>query len=405
MSLVNQISYKDGAGLDAFGNLKISTGGDRFNSQVTYGISSELYDTIVTTGSSIYFDQNSREAVLQIGTSTLNQRVDLVQHYYNPYTPASGQEIDITGTLNEANISGGSIYFFLKSGISNSTTLYGAGEWTEQGASGFNMNGISWSNSQILFMDFQSLKVGRIRFAMVRDGVANLCHQIKNDNRRNTGYWRYPELPVHWKIENGASYTTMEMGYFDESEGIGLRYVVPVNAGAQLRAICSSVKSQGGPDLHFIDGYRRSIDNMTTYRTVGASLSPVLSIRASNLFAGVTNNAIILPTGFEVRGTNSLRYAILLNPVLTGASWNPVDTLNSTVEYDVASTGVTKGIQVESGYLTTGANTRISRESTLEKVVMSRGYSGNTDILSVVAIKDGANNSDTGAVIDWKEIR
>ena len=113
------------------------------------------------------------------------------KHYWTPYTPGNGQEIDITGTLNAANVAGGTAEVFLRSTVTGVTTLQTIpqADWTSAST------GVHWQYSQIFRFSFQSLRVGRIQFSLVRCGIPLKCYEISNDNIRATGICQYASLP------------------------------------------------------------------------------------------------------------------------------------------------------------------------------------------------------------------
>ena len=107
-------------------------------------------------------------------------------------------------------------------------------------------SGMNWQYSQIFQLDFQSLKVGRIRFNIIQGGIPINVYEVTNDNIRNSGYWQRPTLPIFWRVYNDATYSYTEIGYGSENNAIGFRFKVAKNASHTAKAICSTVKSEGG---------------------------------------------------------------------------------------------------------------------------------------------------------------
>ena len=60
---------------------------------------------------------------------------------------------------------------------------------------------------------------------------------------------------MYWKIYNTASNTIVEFGYGDDLNGIGIMYTMDLSASVTARAICETVKSQGGFPLFEIPGF------------------------------------------------------------------------------------------------------------------------------------------------------
>jgi hypothetical protein len=255
-----------------------------------------------------------------------------------------------------------------------------------------------------LSIDFQSLKVGRIRFALVRNGSPVPLHEIYNDNIRATGYWQTPTLPIFWRIYNDATYTYAEMGYGDTSNAIGLRYRLAANASATMRAICATVKSEGGLDLRSLPGLQRSADTGTGAKTVSTTLIPIMSIRPSATFNSLTNRGLYVPDGFTVTGDNPIRYVILYRPTLIGANFASVGA-TSGMDVDTAATVVSGGTVIFSDFLATGRNSLTQVSGLLGKTILSLRRTGTSDILTIAAIRTSTSDSSVRAAIQWKEIR
>jgi hypothetical protein len=198
----------------------------------------------------------------------------------------------------------------------------------------------------------------------------------------------------------------MEMGYGDTLNAVGVKYRISPNVNATTRAICATVKSEGGITLFDMPGYQRSIDNNVTGITVSTTLVPVISIRPAATLGGIVNRAIYIPTAYTISGNNPLRFAIIFRPVLTGPSWTAVDVAFSGMEYDVSASAIAGGITIESDYLPTAGGATIERiNNLLGKSLLKLGRTGTSDILALAAIRTGASNSNTLGGLKWKEIR
>jgi len=398
------VAFGDSFNLDAFGRVRMSSPTNRLDLEFIYDKQKVLVDEVTAGSGTVTFNVNSRDLTLAVNV-TASTATAALYSFDVPYTPGTGQLIETTGTMNSASISGGSAFFFLRSSVSGSsstsTQTWGQSAWNQNTASSIN-----WTTSQIFACDFQSLKVGRMRLGFVRDGIPVYCHYITNDNIRNTGYWQYPTLPVYWRIYNDATYTYAEMGYGDTLNAVGLRYQMPKSAGATLRAICATVKSEGGAELLDIPGFNRSIDLGVTEKTVSTTLIPLLSIRAASSFGGVVNRALYIPRSFSVTADNPIKYALIYRPAtLTTPVWTAVNASYSGIEYDSSASAITGGIVVGSGYLSTGKNLDAKTDGLLERTILRLTRTGTSDVLTVAAIKTGATDSSTLASIEWKEIR
>jgi len=396
------ITFQDTLYMSEFSELRTASPGNRSDVEFIYDKQPLLVDDISAGAGSAVHQSNGRDVLLSVGGTDPADQAGLRLHYWVPYTPGSGQEIDITGTFDNANIGGGTMYAFLRTTVSGSTTL----QTIEQSNWDALSNGVNWQYSHICRISFQSLKVGRIQFAIVQGGLPYKVTEITNDDIRATGYWQYASLPPYWKIYNDSGNTVVEMGYGDESNGVGFRYVFSgTQSTATARAICETVKSQGGERLIDIPGYEFEIDNYLTLVAVSTTLIPVLSIRVASTFNSIANRSLIIPQSFSLLTNNTIVYRIFYRPTLTGPSWTAVDTGYSGVEYDVSASAITGGVRIDGDYVTSGiVNRPIVIGGLLSRVLMSLGSTGTSDILSIAAIRLTAN-ADVYASLKWKEIR
>jgi hypothetical protein len=396
------ITVQDTFSIDAFGRWRVSNTGQRFDAEFTHDAQPQLFDQIVAGGATIVHNATSRDVTLAINGTGGTASASLIQHWANPYTPGNSQLIDITGTLDAGDIGGGTASIFLMDGITSTETEIVQTSWNKN-----TVSDVDWTTSQIFQMDFQSLKVGRIRFNMVRDGVPINVHEITNDNIRIPGYWQYPTQPTQWKIYNdGLGNTVTEIGYFNGTNGFGFRYKVATNAAAEMRAICVTVKSEGGESLFDLPGFNRHADMGETVTTVGTVLTPLLSIRQKSTFNSLTNVGITIPEGYNLQVDNPVRLVVILNSTLTGASWSDVDTTNSTMEFDTSATALTGGIEIGGEYIGTGSKNTVAGSKGLPgRNVLAYGSNGVGDILTLAAVRTTTTNADVLAGLTWREVR
>ncbi len=394
------IAAADSPSIDAFGRWRVSDTGQRFDIEFIYDKQPGLMDEVTANGGTISHNSSSRDVTLAVNTANGNESAEFCQHWHNPYTPGNSQLIDITGTFDAAGIGSGTASIFLKNGIDSSETEITQDNWNDT------VSDVDWSKSQIFSIDFQSLKVGRLRFFLVRNGVPVKLHEINNDNLRTGGYWQYPNQPLNWKIYNDGTYTIAEIGYFNDTNGVGFRYKIAQNADAEMRAICGTVKSEGGPDLFDIEGFKRSIDMGVTSKTVGTTLIPLISIRVKTTFNSLTNHGLFIPESWTLQTDNPIRLVIIKNATLTGASWADVNINNSAMEYDISATAVSGGSAVISEYDGAGSkNSTLSGGGLLGKSLLSYGHDGSQDTLTIAAVRTTSTSAAVLAGLGWSEIR
>lgn len=388
---------------DAFQRLRVSNTDQRFDSEFIYDKSPLLFDDISAGGGSTTFVGNSRDVVLATGGTGAGVSAGLRQHFANIYTSGNSQFVILTGALATIT-AGGRAECFLRSSITGSVTeeIIPDTDWLASTV------GIDWSDSHIFIMDFQSLRVGKIRFGMDRGGLAVAMAQITNDNKRATGYWQTANQPVYWRQYNTASYTYTELGYGDEANAIGFRYRIAVDASQTMRAICSTVKSEGGGDLHDLAGIRFGVGNGVTKRSVTSTTNflPVLSIQLKATLNTYPVKSIVFPKEIEITTDNAVYYEVRINPALTGASFASVSA-DSITNRDVAATAVTGGRVIKSGYVAGGsAGTRGMADDMLtSKIPLGVSAAGVGDILSLCFVKDSPTNASVGTSLVFEEIR
>lgn len=399
----NNARMLDKASYDAFGRQRTSETGQRLDVEFLYDKQPDFFDEITNNGT-VTFNATTRDLTLSLGDAVDGSYAAMASHPI-PYTPGNSQLIDITGVLDLAAIGGGNAEFFLRSSITGSAVeeVVAQADWINL------TEGVDWTTSHIFSMDFQSLKVGTIRFFLVQDGSPIQVGSIHNDNERDSGYWQIPNLPVYWKIYNDATYTYMEMGYGNDDNAIGFRYKIAANASATMKAICCTVKSESGISLQNMEGLPRSIDNGVTSKSVSTTLIPLLSIRPKSTFNTLDNLAIALPRSISISPSNPIRLVVIHDGTLTTPSWADVDDPDSMMEYDVSATAVSGGHVVFSDYFTTTSNNRsTSSKSILGKTVLWNRKStaaGITGVLTIAAVRYGGVDSSCVSAIQWDELR
>lgn len=394
------VKFLDSANLDAFGNLRVSMGGNRFDSEFTFDTLEEVIDEVLSGAGTSSHQTNTRDVILANVATGLTDYAGL-HSYPVPYTPGNSQLIALTGVLDYAAIGGGTAQIFLRTKVTGTV----AEQVVDQASWEFPNNDLDFTLSQIFEMDFQSLKVGRIRYGINRGGVFELVHSIENDNLRNSGYWQTPSQPVYWRIYNDATYSYMEVGYGDTSNAIGFRYRIAKNVGARMKAICGTVKSEGGAELFSMKGYPQSADMAQTTKTVSTTIIPLISIRARTTFQSLDNNAISIPSSMTVQTDNPIRIIVYHDVALTGAAWVNVDTDHSVMEYDVTATTFSGGHIIDTEYVATSKNINAAANTILGKAVLWARKNGQTGIFTIAAIRTTTTNASVLCGIKWQELR
>lgn len=387
---------------DAFGRIRVSATGQRLDGEFIYNKQDDYFDETTNNGT-VTHNANARDLTLSVSAAA-NGDFAKIESYPVPYTPGNSQLIDITGVLDLAAIGGGTAECFVRTSVSGSavTTTYAQSTWDSLTA------GVDWTKSHIFTMDFQSLKVGSIRFGLVRNGVPVIVKQVNNDNSINTGYWQLANGCAYWHLYSDGTNSYMEIGYGNEANAIGFRYKITANASATMKAICCTVKSEGGEALYDMPGLPRAISNQQTTVTASTTLVPILSIRPKALFNSKENMILGIPKSWQVQTSQPIRVVLLHDATLTNDSWADVDTSNSMMEYDVSATALSGGHEVDEVYIATagaGANSRGSQTGPLGKTLLWNRQDAVTGILTVAAIRTTASDAAVLATMRWEELR
>ena len=389
---------------DAFGRKRVSGTGQRLDVEFLYDKQIEYFDEQLNNGTATH-NGNPRDVTLALSDGN-NGSYAKLSSYPVPYTPGNGGLVEITGILDLAAIGSGTAEVFLRSNISGTPTDLNTNvqsTWSSQSS------GVDWTDSHIFAIDFQSLKVGRIRFAMVVDGETQVVSTIENDNLRNSGYWQMANLPVYYHLYTDSGTTYMEIGYGDANNAVGFRYYFAANASATMKAICCTVKSEGGPDLLDMPGIPRCTDMGETVKTVSNSVVPLISIRPKSTFQSFPNLVLSIPTYMTVQTDNPIRLIGLIGTTLSAGTttFSDVDTNNSVMEVNTGATAYTGGREIMVEYISSnGKNTSGGDKALLGKTVMwDRQDDTETGIFTLAAIRTTATDADVLVSINWEEIK
>jgi len=243
------------------------------------------------------------------------------------------------------------------------------------------------SKAQILVIDLQWLGTGRVRVGFDIGGTIIYAHQFLNSNSITTVYMTTANLPLRYELEATGA----------------------IGASTTMKQICSSVISEGG----FEEG--RGLSFSASNPLAGKAITTraaVITIRPKSTFNSIPNRGqIILDHLDTMVVTNNAFYEIVYNGTLGGtATYTSVDA-NSLVEFDTASTTVSGGTVIESGYLAAGAGnganavSQVSEVGLNSRLAIALNAAGNiADTITFVATAQ-TGTSTVNATFEWKEIR
>jgi hypothetical protein len=438
---------------DNFGNLTAGTGStasDAFGRSRTsslytlgdykhiYAIDPNFLDKL-ENGGAIYYDANTALGRMVTSSDPASRAVHQSKFYHH-YQPGKSQLIfssiafgyaqqnvtkrtgyfdDRDGiyfeqvggpTANGTN--NGTLNFVIRSYVSGSASEAAVGnykrrvpqsEWNIDpcdgtGPSKFNIN---TSKTQLVYIDFQWLGVGRVRCGFVHNGQIVLAHEYYHSNVLDEVYISNPNLPVRCEIRNTGA-----------------------TSGGSMKQVCATVMSEGGYVESGIDWATNSGATRTTSTSSGTRL-PLLAIRLKNTFQGYPNRITVRPNNISMYvATNDVYYELIKVPGASslattdvgGLVWTPVDD-SSGVEYCRNATSFAVGANLDifaAGIVVAGSSQNsLSPVSSGEltqakKNTIVQNFDSTDSEIFVVSIRtiSTANNATAtaAATLQWREI-
>lgn len=413
MSHIQNVSIdtQDTKALDAFGRFRVSQAFNTFDIQFTYDKMPLFFEEILTGNGTVTHQPNVSGVRLSTGGTAQNDQAMFHGKRYFRYQPGRSNQVVFTCIMGakKANVTkqigiydldnglffeqdGSNLKIVRRTKTSGSVVdnVVNQSSWNIDILDGTGNSGktLDETKDNIYVIDYQWLGAGRIRFGFDFGGQISYAHEIIFANTEAVPFMSTGNLPFMVNIKNTA--TAASSTNFDFT--------------------CLSIQSEGGFNPL---GIPVSTQN-TVLRDVTAANDPlpIISIRPRTTFNSITNRALSILKSFSVMSEDaSIRYEIILNGSLTGASFANVNTTNSTMQVDVASTAITGGLVIASGFLTGAKDKKESgviNEEIMSKLILSNDRVGTTsDILSLVIsiINSSDTASDCGGSFSWKELR
>ena len=419
----------DTTAYDAFGRQRVSEPFTLGDYKHLYAVDPNFLDSVSGTGSTVTFIANQAAARLQTGIGSTAYSIHQTKSYHH-YQPGKSQLIfssfnfyapqqnatkrtgyfdDRDGifleqvglsTSDGVNAGIGTYNWVIRtftSGIATETRIPRS-QWNKDkcdgtGESGFN---IDFTKTQLAFIDFQWLGVGRVRCGFAHNGKLIAAHEFLHSNNNPKVYISNPNLPVRCEIRN-----------------------TDVGVGASFDQICSTVASEGGYTENGIDFAHTMTTTRTTPTPAGTEF-PLIAIRLKNSFQGYPNRISVRLNNISLHcETNSIIYKIVKLPSSAyignaGAlTWTSASN-NSGVEYCVDATTYSDGDEFASGYVPSGASQNSlspvasgSLTSAKKNVIVQNFDSTNSEIYAVIVrtiTTTGNAVAEVAAAIQWREI-
>jgi hypothetical protein len=416
--------------VDAFGRLRVAETFTLGDYKHLYAIDPNFTD-LKLNGGNIQYSTNKACAVMTT-TSNVASRATHQTKFYHHYQPGKSQVIfssvcfgyaqqnvtkrtgyfddrdgiyfEQVGGATADGTTNGTLNFVVRSYAGGSASEATVGtykrrvpqsEWNIDpcdgtGPSKFNIN---TSKTQLVYIDFQWLGVGRVRCGFVHDGQIVLAHEYYCSNVLSEVYMSNPNLPVRCEILNTGT-----------------------TSGGSMDQICSTVMSEGG----YVESGIDFMHLMTASRAVAAGATlPVLAIRLKNTFNDYPNrisvrlnNIAVYPTGDTV----AFQIAKLPSEAsLTGTlAWTDIDA-DSGVQYSVGATGYTAADAdvLFGGYVTSGSSQNsLSSSSTgsissAKKNIIVQNFDSTSSEVYVILITSTTAQGQGATIragLQWREI-
>lgn len=396
--------YPERSDKDAFGRNRISIP-NLIDSMHFEQVPHDLLMNSSTTGAAtITHSQADSALVLTCGTASGDRAIRQTKRYitYNPgigyiFTFAInagakktnvskrwGYFDDLNGAFFEQD--GSNLKVITRTNQSGSAvnTVVNQSSWNIDTLDGTGASGITLDETKhnLFIIDCAWHGAGPVRFGVHIGGKIYYCHQIVSGNTLIYPYTRTTVLPLRVELQNtGTTVSSTSINW------IGM----------------SSSSENGSTKL--IPNYSFSASNALTSKSVSTTMIPLIAIRPKTTFSGITNRIPVMLDSYDIfTSATYLYYQVILNPTLTGAVFNSVNT-NSSVEYDVSSTSYTGGTIISEGYTTNTTKGGIQLPSELDQFTVGLNIAGTTSDIILITGQSTSNNNQTYSVIRWNEFQ
>ncbi len=414
------VNLSDSAQVGAFSRLRVASASNINEYKNLYGnLDSWDFVTVFGSGGSQSYNANASTNGLTVTTAGGSYAIRQSRRYHS-YTPGCSQIIMVTGVLAEtkSNLIQRIGYFDDRDGIFFERSTSGSGvttnSWNIRNNNGgvitlaqtapqdtwnidrFDGSGpsgliIDYTKTQIWFIDFQWLGVGRVRCGFDIDGVLYYAHEFLNANNTTSTYMGKPTLPVRYEIRNADT----------------------TNSNSTMTTICAAVQTEGGTQDNL---WRQSITTGAAGVTCGTTEKGVIAVRLKNTLGpgNLPNRTGAQLSDFTLFGSQIATYRILIcqgNTCIGGSpTWTSIGN-ESNVEYatDLTLQNLSgNSICISSGFISTAQGSATGSTSMLvsgTKSTISQNYaSSDSQIILMTAQRLGNQDSVIYAAVNWLEI-
>lgn len=386
---------------DSFGRIKVAPPHLLFDASFQYSLQEKVFIQSEVNGATITHDSNRASARLDC-SSTVGSRSRIRTRNYFPYSPAftntmigsfcfHGSEANVIkrlGLYDDLNgyflqVTGSGFELGIRSSISGSTieNVVEQSSWNYDvfdgsGDKETNPSGIllDTTKQQIVFLEFQWLGTGRVKFAFVINGVTYTAHEFYHANNLSSLYSQTATLPIQAEIIGNGVASFMEF-------------------------TCCSLASNGANAQH---GHLFSASNYTSPKpmpSVGTKY-PVISIRKKTGYSDVPVQVLDM-NAFSTSNDDFL-VQVIHKGTLTGAAWTSITS--SLCEQDTSATAIVGGDIIAQFYMKGNlqASDKLEYISKFWDLTLGDDFSGNSEIMTLAAIPL-TNNASMYGIVTFKE--
>jgi len=391
----------DNAAGDAFGRVRISGPFTAFDSKVLFDKCPLIWDESLESGAGITSAHDPNEAAVTF-TSTVSTAGKFTRQTFMRFNYQSGKSnlVILTGNIS---LSGGGTgvqnrigqfddnngLFFehdegtmkvvQRSKVTGSVvdTKIAQTSWNVDVLDGTGVSGITidWTKSQIFFIDYEWLSVGRVRFGVVINGVTRYVHEFLNANANVGAYMSTPNLPLRYQMETTAS-----------------------SVASTMSCICSTVISEGGIRDIGVLRHKSTGSTHVDANSVGTTYA-VIGLRLKTAYVGTVVKLVQMSVLSET--SDDFEWSIIFNPTVAGA-FTYSDETNSSVQTATGALAntVTGGTVLSGGYANAQSGEIVALENSL---YLGAAIDGTVDEI-VLCVSPLSSNADIQGSLTWREL-
>ncbi len=400
------VEFNDSAHIDAFGRLRVSNPTNLWVNEFQYNLHPLYLEEITATNGAVTHLPNESAAQLAV-TAEDGSKASLTTFDYFRYQPGKSHNCAMTFVADRLQNS--TTYFVCRTKSSGSVVDNKTPQtnWIKDhfdGTGPSNVN-LEITRGQLLHIDMQWLSMGRVRYGLHNSGHLHYGHEENAANVLGAAITTTANLPVRWEAVTDATKTRFRIGYFDDENGWFLE-IEGDAAVASLRAICSTVYSEGGSDKEL--GHSFGLGNGAVYRTgIGTTRVPIASIRPAQTLNSVVNRLGFILETIDVIADDAMTWELIYKPTsITGVDWqSPV--AHSATEFDISGTAITGGVIIGQGYIAANNRGGVLGVDIKNKLPFTLDGAGSDQSrsLTIAATTMGGTNKNAAGTFNIVEIR